>query len=212
MKSGTKTLAWTVSAFCAAACLAAVVLLALGTGERGTDVALQATARLSFLLFWPAYAGGALVALFGGAFKFLKSNAREFGLSFASAHLVHIGLIAWLCWIGNAPDRGSFIFFGIALAWTYLIALASIGRLQRMLGAKGWWVLRVVGLNYILYAFAVDFFSKPLLTNTKQIVAYLPFAILTVAGPILRLAAFGLRMRAEKRVVAAATVDQTLGA
>ena len=43
------------SAFCAALSLAALVIAALGPGERGTDVALEATARLSFLLFWPAY-------------------------------------------------------------------------------------------------------------------------------------------------------------
>jgi hypothetical protein len=32
-----------------------MALAALGHGERGTDVALQMTARLSFLLFWLAY-------------------------------------------------------------------------------------------------------------------------------------------------------------
>ena len=47
------------SAFCAALALAAAVLAALGAGERGTHVALQATARLSFVLFWPAYAAAA---------------------------------------------------------------------------------------------------------------------------------------------------------
>jgi hypothetical protein len=187
------------AAFGAALCVAALALLTLGAGERGTDVALQATARLAFLLFWPAYAGGALVALFGGTFRFLKARGREFGLAFASAMLVHIFLVAWLCWIGHAPGRGTFILFGIALGWTYLIALASIGRLQRMLGPKGWRVLRVVGLNYIAYAFAVDFFSQPLLTDAKHIVGYLPFAILNVAGPALRVAAFALRLGAGRR-------------
>jgi hypothetical protein len=212
MRSGTTTLVWMGSAFCAALCLAAAVLLTVGSGERGTDLALQATARLSFLLFWPAYTGGAMAALFGGKFRPLKAYTREFGLSFASAHLVHVGLIGWLCWIGDAPDRGTFIFFGIALGWTYLIALASIGRLQRMLGSKGWWVLRVVGLNYIAYAFGVDFFSKPLLTDAKHIVGYLPFAVLTVAGPTLRVAAFALRERSGQKVAGAKTANQTLRA
>ena len=56
-------------AFCAALALAAAVLAALGAGERGTHVALQATARLSFVLFWPAYAAAALAALFGPRFS-----------------------------------------------------------------------------------------------------------------------------------------------
>jgi hypothetical protein len=60
----TSAAVWIGSAFCAALGLAILVTAALGPGEHGTDVALQATARLSFLLFWPAYTAGALTALF----------------------------------------------------------------------------------------------------------------------------------------------------
>jgi len=102
------------AAFCAALGLAALVLAALGTGERGTDVALQVTARFSFLLFWAAYTAGAMTALFGPAFEPIKRRAREFGLAFASAHLVHLALVAWLTYIGHVPPRGVFVFFGVA--------------------------------------------------------------------------------------------------
>ena len=180
-------------AFCAALGLAGVVLVALGPGERGTIVALQATARLSFLLFWPAYAGGALTTLFGPAFKGLKQRAREFGLAFASAHLVHLTLVAWLTHIGAAPPLGAFVFFGIAVLWTYLLALFSIGHLQRILGSKGWWLLRVIGLNYIAYAFAVDFFSASPVVSLKYLIGYLPFSVLSAVGPMLCLAAFTQR-------------------
>jgi hypothetical protein len=60
-------------------------------------VALRMTARWSFLLFWVAYAGGALATLFGPALAPLSGRGREFGLAFAAAHLVHIGLVIWLC-------------------------------------------------------------------------------------------------------------------
>ena len=152
---------WIGSAFCAALGLAVLVLVALGPGERGTVVALQVTARFSFLLFWPAYAAGAMMALFGPAFEPFKRRAGEFGLAFASAHLVHIGLVAWITYIGHAPPRGTFVFFGVAVLWTYLLALFSISRLQQALGSRGWWFLRVVGLNYIAYAFASDFLGYP---------------------------------------------------
>jgi hypothetical protein len=181
---------WICSALCAALSLAGLVLAVLGPGERGTDVALQVTARLSFLLFWPAYAGGALTALFGPTFQLLKRLGRELGLGFASAHLVHIGLVAWLSYIGASPPLGSFIFFGIAVLLTYLLALFSIGNLQYTLAPSGWWLLRTVGLNYIAYAFAVDFLRYPLLGSVKYLLGYLPFAILSVMGPMLRLAAF----------------------
>jgi hypothetical protein len=181
---------WIGSAFCAAFGLAAVVLAALGPGERGTDVALQVTARLSFLLFWPAYAAGAMTELFGPAFEPLKRRAREFGLAFASAHLVHIALVAWLIHIGAAPSRPTFVFFGVAVLWTYLLALFSIARLQQTLGSRGWRLLRVVGLNYIAFAFAVDFLRFMQFGSFIDLVGYVPFTVLSVVGPLLCLAAF----------------------
>jgi hypothetical protein len=181
---------WMGSAFCVALGLAGLVLVAIGPGERGTDVALQATARLSFLLFWPAYTAGAITAMFGPAFEPFKKRTREFGLAFASAHLIHIALVVWLIYIGAAPGRGTFVFFGVAVLWTYLLALFSIARLQQMLGSKGWWLLRVVGLNYIACAFAVDFLRKPQFDSIGHLAGYLPFAVLSVAGPLLRVAAF----------------------
>ena len=181
---------WMGSAFCAALGLAALALAALGPGEHGTIVALKVTARFSFLLFWLAYAAGAMTTLFGPAFEPLKRRGREFGLAFASAHLVHLGLVAWLTYIGDAPSRGVFLFFGVAALWTYLLALFSIPRLQKALGSKGWWFLRVVGLNYIAYAFAKDFLGYPQFGSFKYSVGYLPFAALSVAGPLLCLAAF----------------------
>src|SRR3974377_1481039 len=114
---------WIGSAFCAALVLCSMVLTALGTGERGTLAALQVTARLSFILFWPAYAGSALTALLGPIFQPLKQRAREFGLAFASAHLVHIGLVGWLTHIGAGPSFGPFVFFWMAVAGTFLISL-----------------------------------------------------------------------------------------
>lgn len=185
---------WMAGAFATAMVLAAFLLALLGAGERGTHAALQATARFSFLLFWPAYSAAALAALFGARFQPLRRRVREFGLAFAAAHLVHLGLVAWLSYIGHAPPRGSFIFFGIAALCTYLLALFSFARLQRVLGAGGWWLLRTVGLNYIVFAFAVDFLRLPASGTAKYLIGYLPFVLLSVAGPMLRLAAFGQRV------------------
>ena len=56
----TTSLSWMVAAFFIAAALATAVLMVFGVGERGTAIALRVTARWSFLLFWPAYAGSAL--------------------------------------------------------------------------------------------------------------------------------------------------------
>jgi len=180
------------SAFCAALVVAAI-LIARGT-EGSIHAALAATARLAFLLFWPAYCGSALVSLFGPKFQPLKQYAREFGLAFASALLVHLGLVGLLCLTGTAPDVSVFIFFGIAAAWAYLLALFSIDRLRQALGPKYWWLLNAVGMNYLAYAFLVDFLRDPLHGDIKHVIRYFPFAVLAVAGPSLRLAAFAKRV------------------
>ena len=189
MRSRPSAVVWMTVAFGAALGVAAFVLALTGTGERGIHAALRATARLGFLLFWPAYAGSALAALFGPTFQKLRQHARELGLAFAAVMTVHLGLIAWLCWIGAAPGLGTFVFFGIGIVWVYLIALFSIGRLQQALGPLGWRVLRTVGMNYIAYAFFVDFLHDPLHGGIASFVSYGPFLVLAVLGPGLRLAA-----------------------
>ncbi len=186
---------WMSSAFCAALVLAALVLVFLGAGERGTKAGLAATARLSFLLFWAAYSGSALTALFGARFQPVKERGRELGLAFAAAHLVHMGLVGWLCWIGAAPSISVFVFFGVALIFVYLLALFSIGNLQRALGPRSWWLLRTIGMNYIAFAFFIDFMKSPLHGGVKHVVEYLPFVILAIGGPLLRAAAWAIRMR-----------------
>ena len=180
-------------AFGAASVLAALALAVLGADQKGIDVALQATARLSFLFFWPAYAGAALAALFGRVFQPVKRCGRELGLAFASALCVHLGLVAWRCHIGATPATSTFIVFGAAVVATYGLALLSIKPLQQAVGHRGWWLLRTVGLNYIAYAFAIDFLNNPLHGDVAHTVAYLPFATLAIVGPVLRLVALALQ-------------------
>jgi len=98
------------SAFGIALATVAIVLALNGTGEKSIRLALELTARWSFLLFLLAYAGNALAALSG--WTVISGRAREFGLSFASAHLVHVGLVIWLGVIlGRVPLSGGLLLF-----------------------------------------------------------------------------------------------------
>jgi hypothetical protein len=124
----------------------------------------------------------------------LKQHAREFGLAFSSALFVHLGLVGLLCIIGDAPGARTFIFFGIGAALAFLLALFSFPRAHYLIGPKNWWLLRNVGMNYLAYAFIVDFVNEPLSGGTKRMVEYLPFAVLSLAAPGLRLAAFVKRV------------------
>jgi hypothetical protein len=136
MRSRSIDALWMSSAFCAALALAAIVMIALGGEQRGIHTALASTARLMFLLFWPAYCGAALVALLGPRFQQLTQHSREFGLAFSSALLVHLGLVGLLCLIGDAPGAPTFIFFGIGATLAYLLALFSFPRAHHLIGPQ----------------------------------------------------------------------------
>lgn len=182
---------WMALSFAAALVVAVAVLALRGTEPQGVGAAVRMTARLSYLVFWPAYAAGALVELFGRTFAPLAQRRRHLGLGFAAAHLVHLGLVAWLYRISIRPPLSAdmFWFFVIGAAWVYLLALLSVGRVSRALGQTGSRLLRVVGSEYIAFAFLVDFVVTPLRIGAKRPLEYLPFAILALAGPVLRLAA-----------------------
>lgn len=174
----------------AATCL---VFAIAGAGEKATRLALEITARWSFLLFWLAYAGGALARVSG--WEILAGKGRLFGLSFAAAHLVHVGLVLWLSFLMGriALGGGLLLFFLIGLFWTYLLAALSFGG-AGALGPVAWRMLRFIGMTYILIAFGRDFWMpllhpKPAQHTLAHILAYAPFAVLSAAAPLLLAAA-----------------------
>jgi hypothetical protein len=193
---------WLVAPFCAAFCLAAAVLAIVGVGDDGIRAAPLATARLQFLWFWPAYAGAALAALFGPAFLPLRRHARELGLGFAAALAVHLGLVTWLCSIGDVPPVRTFIVFGAAAICVYGLAVFSIDRLQQILGAPVWAAMRFIAMNYVALAFADDFLREPLTGGVGHALLYWPFAALAIAGPVLRLVAFAKAFRVTRKAPA----------
>jgi hypothetical protein len=182
---------WMGTATGIALAVAAIVLGLNGPDNKSVRLALELTARWSFLLFFLAYAGNALSVLFG--WDIIGGRARQFGLSFAAAHLVHVGLVIWLGIImGRVPLSGGLLLFFLAgLFFTYLLAALSFGGVKA-LGAA-WPPLRFIGMNYILITFARDFilpviYPKPAQYNVGHFLAYAPFAALSIAGPLLVLA------------------------
>lgn len=184
---------WMAGSFIVALAAAAIMVKIVGADERGIDDALLLTGRISFLLFLPAYAGSAAAALFGPAFAAVKRHGRHFGLAFASAHVVHLGLVAWLCYAGAAPPAASFVFFGIAAAWAYLLAIVSAQTFQKAVGHRGWQLIKLIGLNYIAAAFAADFMRAPPDADAKYLLGYLPFIMLAAGGFALRIIAWAAR-------------------
>lgn len=183
---------WMAVSFCVVLILAAVVLFDMGMGEKGTIAALRLTARLSFLLFWLAYAGGAMAKLFGPPFAILARHGRYFGLSFAAAHLVHIGLIVWLFHVSDHPPvltSGFILFECVGLVWIFVLAALSVERLRAVLSPRLWRLLYAIGLEYIALVFFFNFVVNPIRYGALHPIQYLPFSVLIVVGPVLRWAA-----------------------
>jgi hypothetical protein len=187
------TAQWMLASMAVALAMVIVIRLSFGPRERMVN-ALQATGRWSFALFWLATVAGPLRTLFGPTFKTLAQRARDLGLCYASAHLVHLGLVVWM-FVVSVPDltRQFVIFFGAGVFWTYLLAALSFAPVSGAVGAKVARVLRIIGVEYITLVFFVDFNKNPI-GSPGRIAYYAPFLALTVAGPLLRLAALAKRL------------------
>lgn len=191
----TGVLSWMLAGFVIALALAVIVLTFFGAEEPGTVLALRMTARWSFFLFWLAYAGSAIAKLFGPRFDGLARRGRELGLAFASAQLVHLGLIFWLYHITTRPG-GAMVFFWVGMLCTYLLALFSLPRVRDALGPRLWRIFRTGAVEYIALVFASDFILLPLQTDGGRYPSsYLPFALMLVIGVSLRIAAALARYR-----------------
>jgi hypothetical protein len=189
---------WMIGALGGALTLAVAVLAHYGTGPDGIGEGVRFTARWSFLFFWLSYVGRAMAILFGPGLAGLARRARAFGLAFAAALQVHIGLVVWLgVVIGEIPLQGGLLwFFLVALFFTYLLALLSFGIGMRELG-RLWRPVLFVATTYILIAFGRDFLLGALALKTPDwlyAAEYVPFALLSLVAIPLRLAAF-LRQR-----------------
>jgi hypothetical protein len=198
-----------------AVALVIVVAFRLGTGpgERVSG-ALGATARWSFTLFWLASVGRALATLFGERFQALAAHARDLGLSYASAHLAHLALVVWVYYYAivhgrEVPSQGTLIFFGIGVFWTYLLALLSVRSVAAKFNARACRILRSMGVEYIALAFFVDFNKSPFQDGFAHIRSYAPFVLLSVAGPLLRLAAMAKRLTELRRLPVSARLESS---
>jgi hypothetical protein len=185
------TLSWMVAVFLIGVASAAMVLAIFGVGERGATIALRLTARWSFVLFWLAYTGSAMARLLGPRLAGLARYGREFGLAFASAQVVHVGLVLWLFYLAPGAN-GGMVFFWVGIICTYLLALFSLPRLRDALGPRLWRISCMIAMEYIALVFFVDFIRIPFRRDGlgNYPLSYLPFALMLVGGVGLRVASF----------------------
>jgi hypothetical protein len=198
------TTLWISMGFGVSLSLAIVVFSIRGINSRSIGLALQLTARWAFLPFCIAYTGRAMAEVFGPIFEPLARRGREFGLAYAAALLVHLGLVVSMFLITFRPPLTGMLLgvFLVGVFWTFLLAVFSFRGLAKALGSRSWYAMRIVGMNYILFAFAFDFVSVaahgPIHYERWRLVEYAPFAAMSVAAPLLALAASAHRRLGRK--------------
>jgi hypothetical protein len=182
------------SAFLLAAALAAAILGLRGTGPHGVDDALGATARLALLFFLPAYVGGALSTIFGASLLPLAKHGRDLGLAFAAVEAVHLALVARLCMIGAAPGLSTFVFFGTAAFFVFLLTLLSINAFRQVLHPSLTRAIGRVGMNFIALAFLVDLSRSPFSGYLMHRIYYAPFLLGLMLAIFCRVSASSLKL------------------
>ena len=113
-----------------------------------------------------------------------------FGLAFAAALTLHVGLVLWLIAVA-ADQRAPMLPFWAGVACTYALALLSLPRLRAWLGPRVGHIACEGAMQYIALVFAVDFIVAPLRANgaDEYPLTYLPFVVMLLGGALLRLAA-----------------------
>ena len=136
-------------------------------------------------MFWLAYTGSAMARLFTPRLAGLARHSRDFGLAFASAQVVHVGLVLWLFYLAPGSN-GGMVFFWVGILCTYLLALFSLPRLRDALGPLLWRISCTMAMEYIALVFAFDFIRIPLQANGLGKTTALP---VLPAAPMTRIIA-----------------------
>ena len=188
---GTRNSGKAVVAYATGALLAmcATLLLAYGTGENGLRVVIRATARTSLVLFTAAYVASSLRRfLRSEATRWLLTNRRYVGLSYAVSHTLHLVAIGALAQISPQFETAplTLVFGGLAYAFLYAMALTSSDRAVAAMGTASWRRLHRTGMHYNWFLFAQSYlpraFAEPGL--------YTGLAAVVVAGAGVRIAAY----------------------
>ena len=178
---------WPIVGWIAAglAVLTLAVFAVAGTGEAGMRLLLRATARTSAVLFSAAFAASALHRRWPStATRWLLSNRRYLGVSFATSHLVHTGAIAGLArTAAQAPfHMTTIVLGGFGLVVIAAMTATSFDRTAAWLGPRAWRVLHTFGVYYLWLIFMATF-----VPNLAREWEALPPILLLVGALALRL-------------------------
>ena len=176
--------------------LATTILIVLGTGSEGTELALRMTARLSFVWFILAFVAAPLQQLRPSPLSaWLVQRRRALGVTFGLSMAVHVGCILRL-FVLYAPERPPMVtdadfFIGVpGLVLVALLTLTSLDGLKRRLSPTSWRRLHVTGI-WVVWAIyflcLVDSVGRK--ETNHPVLAYYAFIAVLLGALALRVVA-----------------------
>ena len=146
--------------------------------------AIDATGRSSLILFAIAFTASSVESLWPSSLsRWSLRNRRWIGLSFASSHFIHLGLIISMTVFFPDPfvrdqSMAQWVFGGLAYGFVLLMALTSTDQAQRWMGMKTWKRLHFVGSHWIWVLFLLTYVKH---AKESPHLFYLPFLLFTLA-------------------------------
>ena len=120
------------------------------------------TARISFFFFILSFGASSMNYFFSNLFtRFVRSQRRHVGLSFALAHTIHlVALTSFFITSNLPPDIFTLVAGGLGYLVMYLMAVTSNDKAVKKLGFRRWKLIHKFGVNYIAVIFTVTYFGR----------------------------------------------------
>lgn len=163
-------------------------LLVLDSNSKETySFLIQTTARLSFVLFMSAFIASSLFYYVKNSFtRWLVTNRRYIGVSFAISHYLHLGALLLMTLhidFNVFEDRGLFrtSFGAIAYIFITVMTFTSFDSTRNVFGAKNWKRIHTFG-GYLLWII----FAKSYILNMNGLLQ-ISFALIAITVLLLRI-------------------------
>jgi methionine sulfoxide reductase heme-binding subunit len=145
-------------------------VLAYGQTVEAVQAMVRFTARISLFIFSLVFVASSLHRIFPGDFTAaLLKNRRQFGVSFAYSHTLHLlSIIIFFSLSADQPPLLSLIFGGLGYLLIYVMAFTSNNWSVKKLGAKNWKMLHKIGGFYIWSIFFLTYLGRILPGNVDE--------------------------------------------
>jgi methionine sulfoxide reductase heme-binding subunit len=161
------------------------ILSVLGTEEHGLRFLIRASALTSLLFFSAAFSASSAQQIWRAPWsRWLLSNRRYLGVSFAVSHTIHLVAILTLARVlGDEFQVGAVTLVAGSLAYVvlFLMTATSFDRSAAWIGRRAWLILHRTGAYYLWFVFFVTY-----LPSAMKSASYVPHVLILLAALGLR--------------------------